>query len=212
MSKNVKKFLLTNNKIECKILKKMEVKKIKKITVQQWLPIEEIFENGIIKINKNKYIKILKIIPINYNLKSDLEKKTILNSYKILLKTCNFNIQILIQSNKEDLSQHILNIEKNIQKKENKYLKELSQNYIKFIQDLNYSRNSSSKDFYLIITNVKNENFNSFEIIENDLKEKYFKIKECLSRCGNDVIELNKKEDVINIFYSLLNTRKFLNN
>ena len=28
-----------------------------------------------------KYIKILKIIPINYNLKSDLEKEAILNSY-----------------------------------------------------------------------------------------------------------------------------------
>lgn len=79
----------------------MEVKKIKYKNVQDWIPIEKIFDNGIIKINKNKYIKIIKIIPINYNLKSDLEKQTILNSYKILLKTCNFNFQILIQSNKE---------------------------------------------------------------------------------------------------------------
>ena len=185
---------------------------IKKISVQQWIPIEDILENGIIKINKNKYIKILKIVPINYNLKSDLEKKTILNSYKILLKTCNFNIQILIQSNKEDLNQNISNIKKNIQKKENKYLKEISENYIKFIQTLNYSRNSATKDFYLIISNENLENFNSTEIIENDLKEKYFKIKECLSRCGNDVIELNNKNQIFKIFYSLLNTRKYLNN
>ena len=185
---------------------------IKKISVQQWIPIEDLLENGIIKINKNKYIKILKIVPINYNLKSDLEKKTILNSYKILLKTCNFNIQILIQSNKEDLSQNISNIKKNIQKKENKYLKEISENYIKFIQTLNYSRNSATKDFYLIISNENLENFNSTEIIENDLKEKYFKIKECLSRCGNDVIELNNKNQIFKIFYSLLNTRKYLNN
>ena len=188
------------------------MKIIKRLTVQQWIPIEEIYINGIIKTNKNKYIKILKIIPINYNLKSDLEKKTILNSYKILLKTCNFDIQILIQSNKVDLTHHILNIQKNIQKKENKSLKEISENYIKFIQDLNYSKNSASKDFYLIISNEKIENFNSIEIIENDLKEKYFKIKECLSRCGNNVIEINKKENIINIFYSLLNTRKFLQN
>ena len=212
MSKFVEKFLLTNNKKQSKIEKQMEVRRIKNISVQQWLPLEEILENGIIKINKNKYIKILKIIPINYNLKSDLEKKTILNSYKILLKTCNFNIQILIQSNKEDLSQHISNIEKNIDKKENKYLKELSENYIKFIQNLNYSRSSASKDFYLIISNENSENFDSIEIIENDLKEKYFKIKECLSRCGNDVIELNNKKIILKIFYSLLNTRKFLNN
>jgi len=186
------------------------VNKIRKLTVQEWLPIEEINENGIIKVNKNKYIKILKIIPINYNLKSDLEKKTILNSYKILLKTCNFDIQILIQSNKQDLSQHILNIKKNIQKEENRYLKEISENYIKFIQKLNYSKNSASKDFYLIISNEKIENFNTIEIIENDLKEKYFKIKECLSRCGNDVIEINNKNDISDIFYSLLNTRQFL--
>ena len=176
------------------------------------MPIENIYESGIIKTNKNKYIKILKINPINYNLKSDLEKKTILNSYKIFLKTCNFNIQILIQSNKEDLSQHINNIEKNIQKKENKYLKEISENYIKFVQTLNYSRNSASKDFYLIISNENLENFDSIEIVENDLKEKYFKIKECLSRCGNDVIEINKKDDIINVFYSFLNTRKYFEN
>ena len=212
MSKFVEKFLLTNNKKQSKIEKQMEVRRIKNISVQQWLPLEEILENGIIKINKNKYIKILKIIPINYNLKSDLEKKTILNSYKILLKTCNFNIQILIQSNKEDLNQHISNIEKNIDKKENKYLKEISENYIKFIQNLNYSRSSASKDFYLIISNENLENFDSIEIIENDLKEKYFKIKECLSRCGNDVIELNNKKIILKIFYSLLNTRKFLKN
>lgn len=190
----------------------MEVKKIKKLSVQKWLPIETIYENGIIKINKNKYVKILKIIPINYNLKSDLEKKTILNSYKILLKTCNFNIQILIQSNKEDLNQHILNIQKNIQKKENKYLKEISENYIKFIQNLNYSRNSASKDFYLIISKENIENFDSIEIIENDLKDKYFKIKDCLSRCGNDVIEINNQDEILKIFFSLLNTRKYLNN
>ena len=190
--------------------KKLGGENIKDLTVQKWIPIEEIYENGIIRINKNKYIKILKINPINYNLKSDLEKKTILNSYKILLKTCNFDIQILIQSNKQDLSQHIFKIKKNIQKKENKYLKEISENYINFIQNLNYSRNSSSKDFYIIISNEKLENFNSIEIIENDLKEKYFKIKECLGRCGNDTIEINNKNNIIKLFYSFLNTRNFL--
>ena len=64
------------------------MKNIKNISVQQWLPIEEILNNGIIKINKNKYVKILKVIPINFNLKTQLEKESILNSYKIFLKTC----------------------------------------------------------------------------------------------------------------------------
>ena len=67
---------------------------IKIKSIQKWIPIEKILDKGIIKIEKNKYIKILKIIPINFNLKTQLEKESILNSYKIFLKTCNFDIQI----------------------------------------------------------------------------------------------------------------------
>ena len=216
MSKNVDEKFLTNNVKYCKIFKNQEVKNIKEKTSQDWIPIEEIFENGIIKINKNKYIKILKIIQINYNLKSDLEKSSILNSYKILLKTCNFNFQILIQSNKEDLSQHISNIKKNIKKINNKKIEKISENYIEYINKININKKSSSKDFYIIISNennkTKKEFIESYEIIKNELKEKYFKIKECLSRCGNSVIEINEKKEIINIIYSFLNTRKYLNN
>lgn len=184
--------------------------KIKDKTIQQWLPIQEIYNDGIVKL-KNKYIKILKIIPINYNLKSDLEKEAILNSYKIFLKTCNFDIQIFIQSSKIDLTQSISNIQKNILKKENKYLENISQNYIDFINKLNQSKKSSSKNFYIIISNKinkKKEKIQSEEIIKSDLKEKYFKIKECLSRCGNSVIELSNKKEIEKLFFSLLNTKK----
>ena len=186
------------------------MKKIKKITVQQWLPIEKIYPNGIIKLKKNKFIKILRVNPINYNLKSDLEKSAILNAYKIFLKTCNFNIQILIQSNKENLKNHISLINKNIQKNENNYLKNISDNYIDYINNLNIINKASSKDFYLII-NYENKNKEKLElndIIENNLKEKYFKIKECLSRCGNEIQEILNSKEIINIYYSFLNTRK----
>ena len=54
-----------------------------KITAQEWIPIEKIFENGIVKKKDKKYIKIIKINPINFNLKSNLEKEAILNSYNI---------------------------------------------------------------------------------------------------------------------------------
>ena len=94
------------------------MKKINKLTLQKWLPIKEINKEGVVKLKNNKLIKIIKVNPINYNLKSNLEKESILNSYKIFLKTCNFNIQILIQSNKVDLTQNILNIQKNIQEKQ----------------------------------------------------------------------------------------------
>ena len=191
------------------------MKKNKINSVKEWLPYEEILENGIIKIKKNIFVKIIKIIPINYSLKSNLEKEAILNSYKIFLKTCNFNIQILIQNNKEDLSSHISNI-KNINKQEKENIKNISNNYINFIQDINKKRKSLSKNFYIVIKEII-ENKNEKIDIETEkfycdkLNENYFKIKESLSRCGNKVTDLSKKEEVEKILYSFLNSRKELN-
>lgn len=191
-----------------------EVKKIKKQeTTQSWIPLEEILENGMVR-TKKAYIKILKVVPINYNLKSDLEKQAILNSYQIFLKTCNFDIQILIQSSKENLEKNIFKIQENIQKKENKYLEKIAENYIEYINQINSNKKSSSKNFYIIISKEisKEQEYNeSFEIIKNDLKEKYFKIKECLSRCGNSVFEMNEKEKILKILNSFFNTRKEMN-
>ena len=173
-------------------------------------------ENGIIELKNKKFIKIIKIIPINYNLKSDLEKKAILNSYKIFLKTCNFDIQILIQSNKEDLSKHILKIKENIKNTKNKNLEKISIDYIKYIEKINLSKKSSSKSFYLIIQNemkkIENNKKYNIEIIKNDLQEKYFKIKECLLRCGNLVTEISDVDECNKIIYSFINTSKYLNN
>ena len=68
------------------------MKKESTLSVQEWLPFEKILENGIIQMKNKKYIKIMKVLPINYNLKSQMEKEYILNSYKIFLKTFFFDM------------------------------------------------------------------------------------------------------------------------
>ena len=184
-------------------------------SVQDWLPYVNIYENGIIKLKNNSFVKIIRVSPINFNLKSNLEKEAILNSYKTFLKTCKFNIQILIQSNKEDLTSHISNIE-NINKSEKEKLKTIKNNYINYIQEINKKRKSSSKNFYIILKE-SNENKKEKLSEENEkyimdkLNENYFKIKECLSRCGNFVFDVSKKEDTERILFSFFNSRKELN-
>ena len=183
--------------------------KEKIITTQDWIPIEKINENGIIKLINNKFIKIMKVNPINFNLKSNLEKDAILNSYKIFLKTCNFDIQILIQSSKENLDKNIQIIKNNLEKENKKYLNEIAENYFEFIQKFNSIKNSSSKNFYIIISEEKiNQNE---ENIFQSLNEKYFKIKVCLFRCGNIVQEINSKKEIKKLFNLFLNSRIFLN-
>lgn len=180
-------------------------------SVQDWLPFQKILDNGIIKLENNLYIKIIQINPINFNLKSELEKEAILNSYKLFLKTCNFDIQILIQSNKEDLSKHIskINSQKNIEKEN---IKKISDNYIEYIKKLNQNKKSSNKRFYIIIKNLKiHENIKTEEMIIEELNDNFYKIKECLARCGNVVKDISKKQEIISLLYSFINTRMYNN-
>ena len=180
----------------------------KEQTTQEWLPFENIYESGLLYF-KNYFIKILKIYPINYDLKSNLEKEAILNSYKNFLKTCDFDIQILIQSKKEDISKTISQI-KNV-KESNEKIQEIQENYIHFITQMNKEKNSSSKNFYLIIrkkVNILNAKVDVFLNEESKayeyLNECYFKVKETLTRCGNVVDEVYSKQNIIDIFHSFL--------
>ena len=182
----------------------------KNISVQEWLPIQQIFDNGIIKLKNENYIKIIQIIPINFNLKSQLEKEAILNSYKIFLKTCNFDLQILVQSNKEDLSLHISNI-KNSTKKENKKLKEISEEYIKYLNQLNTKKKSATKNFYIIIRKEKNNINNNENNIFEELNDNYLKIKDSITRCGNIAIDINSREQCKKVLFSFFYPKRMLN-
>ena len=180
----------------------------KEQTTQDWLPFENIYENGLI-FYKNTFIKILKINPINYDLKSNLEKEAILNSYKNFLKTCDFDIQILIQSKKEDISKTISQINKIHET--NEKIQKIKQNYVEYITQMNKEKNSSSKNFYIIIrkkVDILNKTNQDFANEENKafemLNENYFKIKETLTRCGNMVNEINSKQNIICILNSFI--------
>ena len=176
-------------------------------STQDWISIEDITKEGFIKIkNKNIFLKIIKVEPINFNLKTDLEKEAILNSYKIFLKTCNFNLQILIHTNKEDISK----IVSNVKKSNNDSISIISKKYIEFLNKINSEKQTSTKNYYIIIdeqSEIENENLANIYYM---LNEKYFKIKECLNKCGNQVKEC-KKEDVIKVLHFFLNTNYNLN-
>lgn len=186
----------------------------KEISTQDWIPFDKILENGII-IRKDAYIKILKIIPINYDLKSNLEKEAILNSYKLFLKTCDFDIQIIIQSKKENLSKHFSNLKLIIQKEENKNIKELVEKYMYFIKNKNEENKSSSKKFFIIVKYAITENSikeqetakNIENIAVNYLNECYFKIKDSLSRCGNLIYDVNSKVEAEKILLSFFDSK-----
>ena len=168
--------------------------------VQNWLPFEKILDKGIIKMKDSSYIKILSISPINYVLKSSLEKEAILNSYKNLFKSINFNFQILIQSKKEDLKNHFNKLN------ENNLYPEIKEKYVNYINLFLKSKKSSNKKFYIIIKNSPSEE-NENVIIQN-LESNYLKIKDLFGRCGNFVSEYTEENQIVEILFSFFNSNK----
>lgn len=170
-------------------------------SIQEWFCIDDILEDGTIITKENSRVKILKVEPINFFLRSEMEKEVILNSYKNIFKSINFDIQIIIQSTKEDLSSNInyikskneesLNIESSRAK--------LLNNYIEYIESLNQIKKSNNKNFYIVVKE-KSE--------QNQIEDKIIKIKELLERCGNKSLEINSKKEIIKIIEMFYKTRR----
>lgn len=78
--------------------------------------------------------------------------------------------------------------------------------------DLNKKKKSATKNFYLVLESKNyNKDIEDFETIACDeLNENYLKIKDCLSRCGNIVQNINDKEEIKDILFSFLNSQKFI--
>ena len=167
---------------------------------QDWVQFEKVLENGVIQAKKS-CLKVIKVFPINYDLKSNLEKEAILNSYRLFLKSCDFNFQILVQSKNENLSKHISKLKEKIKNEKQVSVNEMAKSYTQFIHNINSENKSSSKEFFIILKfdlyKIQKEFFSQKEsMANNQLQEQYFKIKETLSRCGNIVQELNTKKEV----------------
>ena len=73
------------------------------------------------------------------------------------------------------------------------------------------NKKSSSKNFYIIlkekIENFKNQDVNKEKAAIINLNDMYFKVKECLSRCGNYVFEIDTKEEIEEILFSFYNVK-----
>ena len=171
--------------------------------VKSWFLIKKI-ENGVIELKNGKLCKVLEVYPVNFALKSKIEQESILYQYKNFLSVCDFDIQILVQSKKGNLDNHIAVIEENMKKEKSLETKELMQEYINMIKKESL-KNAISKRFFIIFFSTQDKKgYKEHCILE--LNEKALKIKETLDKCGNYVKDFDEdNKELINMIYTYLN-------
>ena len=145
-------------------------KEVPNQSFQDWLKILEIKNNKII-LESGRTLILLRVLPVNFKLKSVLEQNSILNSYKNFLKNLNSKIQIIISSKRTNIYDHINEIIRFT--KENPNLSEMTDDYINLIKQIVSENRSVTKEFYIVIEETPN-------LVNEELK-----IIEYLSACGN---------------------------
>ncbi len=119
-------------------------------STQEALPIEDIRDNLVLK-KDGSAAMILRVNAINFSLLSQKEQDAIIYAYGGLLNSLNFSIQILVRSQKKDITNYLQLLGKAKNKQDNELLKELINDYQGFIKETVTQREILDKSFYLVI-------------------------------------------------------------
>jgi len=171
-------------------LRNPKVKVMDKI-LKQIVDIQKI-ENKIVYQSKAK-LAILEVIPMNFMLKTEEEKESILVSFQKFLNSLDFPIQIHITSNPIHLTEHFTHTQKKAA--DNPHLQALLNSYCDFVQKSIQDNNIQNRNFYIIIKE------------KDDLEMQVKVCAERLQIVGVRVKRLND-EQLTDLFYSYIAGKK----
>lgn len=189
---------------------------------QDVIPFSEIHE-GIIITKTGELRAILMVTSINFSLKSDQEQNAIIFSYQNFLNSLSFNIQILMQSKRLDLTNYLAKLQKIADQQSNELLRAQTIDYISFIGDLIKIANIMDKKFYVVIPYVpigkiepvgglfgkKNSSGirmtqTDFDMYKKELAQRVQVVQSGLSSIGLRSAVLNSQQ-VVELFYGIYN-------
>ncbi len=193
-------------------LKNPKVKVLSKV-LKQIVDIKKIDE-GIIHQSKSK-LAIIEVIPMNFMLKTEEEKESIMIGFQKFLNSLDFPIQIHITSNPIHLGNHFKHVdkktrakiqeiqkqkptnekEKEEQRKEIEHLQKLINSYCGFVRESIEKNNIQNRNFYIIIR-------------EKDNLE--MQVKVCSEKLANLGLKVKRLQDkvIIGVLHSYIASKK----
>lgn len=121
-----------------------------KASTQESLDIYTI-NDGLIFLKDGGVALVLQTTALNFGLLSDEEQDATIYSYSALINSLSFPIQILIRSQRKDVSEYIELLDQRIQEVQSQKIKETVIKYRQFIKGLVKDNRVLEKKFYVII-------------------------------------------------------------
>ena len=119
-------------------------------TTQQHILIADITD-GILLTKEGGAAIIMRASALNFSLLSEKEQEAITYAYSAFLNSLSFAIQILVRSQKKDVTNYLNYLKEEADKQTNAKLKVLIGSYQTFVAQIVKKRNVLEKDFFIII-------------------------------------------------------------
>ena len=190
-------------------------------STQDFVPIKEI-RDGVAVLKDGSLRAVVMASSVNFALKSDDERTSILYQFQNFLNSLDFSIQIFTQSQRLDIRPYIALLEGRGKEQVNDLLKIQTQEYIEFIKKFTESVSIMTKSFFVIVPYApavlqqggrsffrkKQEgqtvSEGNFEENLTQLEQRVAVVEQGLVRSGVRVARLGT-EEVTELFYKLFN-------
>lgn len=116
----------------------------------QHLPIADIADD-IVLYRDGGAALVMEASSLNFSLLSTIEQEAVIASYAALINSLSFTIQIVVRSQKKDISSYIRYLEETTKNITNPLLSSLSKSYKEFILSAVKKKNVLGKKFYIVI-------------------------------------------------------------
>lgn len=119
-------------------------------TTQLFIPVSDVVDDLVLHKDGSAAI-IMESTSLNFGLLSEKEQEAVIAAYAALLNSLSFSIQIVIRSQRKDITSYLKYFDEESKKLENPKLQILVDNYRKFIQETIKKKNVLGKSFYIIV-------------------------------------------------------------
>ncbi len=163
-------------------------------------------QDGIVQLDHNNYFKVIRTSSINFQLKSEQEQDSIVDTYEGFLNSINFPIQVLIRTRQLDIAQYLNSINIKVEAEIETVYKQQLVHFRRFIKELIKENKILSKNFYVVIP-IEIFDKSDFKVIKEQLNLRIELVKKNLNRMNITTQELDSLE-IIDLFYSFYNPLK----
>lgn len=177
-------------------------KSAKKASARRQIDIKGV-RQGIVELSGQRYRAVLRVSSLNFELKSEAEQDTIIDTYESFLNSVGCPLQILVRTREIDMDNYLGELMGRIDQEPELIYRRQLRHYDTFIRSLVSSNKILTRHFYVIVPYDAAPKLD-FDSIHEQLGLRLDIVQKGLSRLGMQSSQLESLE-VLDLFYSFYN-------